>query len=180
METYDLYLAAMHFALLYLTIIVLSLGFGVFGKKPQRNRKRFLFCVSAIMFILMAFRGIDMGNDTDGYVTMYNHIAASNNIFDYIANSKTETGFVLYSWLLSRIVPNARILFVVSAFFIVTSIKRFAEKYVDNLGVFFSLFIGTLYFDFFLSGLRNAISIEIFLYAIDSLLERRMWRYFIL
>ena len=180
MVTYDLYLAAMHYSVWYLIIIVLALVFGTFGKTTRKNRRAFLFCVLTIMFVLMAFRNVNMGSDTKRYVVMFDRIKESTNPFDYISNSSVESGYVLYCWLLSRIVPNARILFVVSAFIIVFSIGRFADKHIDNLGVFFSLFVGTLLFDSFLSLARNALSIAVFLFAVDALIERKPWKYYLL
>lgn len=169
----DLIAAALHYSGLYLSLVMISGLFLAFGKIKGAKKRYYIFLVSTILFVLMAFRNRYMGNDTSNYIAMFSRVAAFDNPFDYIRGSYTEAGFLLYCWILSRMLNDARILFVVSAAFIMGSVGRFARKYVDNVGIFFCLLVGMMYFDFLLSGLRQSIAIAVLLFAFDYLVDRK-------
>jgi len=176
----DLTIAALHYSLLYLTVIVICGLFLAFGEVNSQKKRWCIVCVSLILFVLMAFRGETMGNDTRPYIAMFRRVAAYDRPWQYMRNSFSESGFLLYSWCLSKIINDARILFVATAAFITFSLGRFSYKYVQNIGVFYCLLIGTMQFDYFLSTIRNGISIAIFLFAFDYLMERKPVPYFLI
>lgn len=176
----DLTAAAVHYSLLYFSMIVLSGLSLAYGKNEKSKRKNIIFWASAILFVLMAFRDKGMGNDTASYTAMFNVLSDFANPLDYIRNSITEAGYLCYCWLLSRLVDNARILFFVSSAFIIGSLGRFANKYVDNVGLFYCLLVGTLYFDFLLSAVRQGMAIAILLFAFDYLIARKPVPYYAL
>jgi len=180
MYSVDLTAAALHYSALYLSLVVISGLFLAFGKMEGKKKQYYIFVVSAILFVLMAFRDREMGSDTSGYISMFNRVASYSNPFNYIRNSITEGGFLLYCWSLSRIIRDARILFVVSAAFITCSVGRFARKYVDNVGLFYCLLVGMMHFDFLLSGLRQSMAISILLFAFEYLLKRKPLPYYAL
>ena len=176
----DLVAAALHYSVLFWLMVVIAGLFLAFGKIEGKKKKRYIFVVSTILFVLMAFRGTYMGNDTKTYITIFNKIAVYSNPFDYIRSSGMESGYLLYCWVLSRISRDARILFVVTAAVVMGSVGRFAYKYVDNVGMFYCLFVGMLQFDFFLSIMRQSVAVAILLYAVDYLQERRLIPYYVL
>ena len=72
MNSIDYVQASLHYSLLYFATIALSGLFSAFGKASRTKKRRFIFFISTVLFILMAFRDIEMGNDTRNYVEMFN------------------------------------------------------------------------------------------------------------
>ena len=176
----DLGTASLHFTILYLAMIVISGLFFGFREMQGKKKKRCIFVLSAILFVIMAFRGKDLGNDTENYIILFDQLAALNSPIEYVRESATETAYLLYCWILSRVIPDARILFFVSALFIVGSLGRFANKHVNNVGLFYSILVGMMQFDFLLSGIRQSIALAILFWAFDFLLERKTLPYYVL
>lgn len=176
----DLSLAALHYSLLYFAMILLAASFRAFGNLEGKKKRCYIFLAASVLFVLMAFRDVYMGNDTSNYVAQFNRMASYSNPFDYIQNTRIESGFLLLEWILSRFSNDARILFAVSSAIIMLSVGRFANKHVDNPGLFFCLLVGMLHFDFLLSGLRQSIAIAIFLFSVDYLFERKPIPYYVL
>lgn len=170
--------AATHFTIFYFSLIILSGLMGAFRVMRESKKVKYIILVSLILFVPMAFRDHGMGNDTNSYISIFNTLSLFSNPFDYIGRSNREAGYLLFCWLLTRLHDDPRILFVITAVFIIFSLGRFAKKYVKNVGLFYCLFVGTLLFDFFISGLRSALSIAIFLFAVDFLIERKPGPYF--
>lgn len=177
MKNFD---AALHFTILYSALVAFSFFCGAFKQMPSERKKRYLFVVFLALGIIMAFRSITVGNDTDSYVSMFRRALAYSNPIDAINASSSEAGYVLYSWILGQIYPNARILFVVTATIVCWSLGAFIYKNCEIPGLFCCLVVGLLMFDFFLSIIRQALAMAFLLFAFNAMMEKKVVKYYLL
>ena len=135
----------------------------------QRKKKKYFVIVTFFaFFMIMAFRNRYMGNDTPGYIALFKKIASFDNPEKYIESSSVEAGFVWYCWLISRF-WGERALFVITSAFVNFCVGRFVYKYVKYPGIFCCLFVGLMQFDFFMSAMRQSISVAILLLAFEKI-----------
>lgn len=168
------------YTLFYILMLFISLLFGAFSDMDKKRKKWFIFITFFIFFIVMAFKNLNMGNDTKSYAAYFEQISSYKSPNTYIAKSDLEAGYIWLNWLTAKYFGDVRALFIIYAAFINISIGRFAYKYVDVPGVFVCLFLGLTQFDFFLSAQRQAITIAIFLFAFDCLVQKKKLKYLIL
>lgn len=168
------------YTMFYILMLFLSLLFGAFSDMDKKRKKWYIFIIFFIFFIVMAFKNLNMGNDTKNYATYFELISSYKSPNAYIAKSDLEAGYIWLNWLTAKYFGEVRALFIIYAAFINISIGRFVYKYVDTPGVFVCLFLGLTQFDFFLNAQRQAITIAIFLFAFDCLVQKKKLKYIIL
>lgn len=141
----------------------------------NRN-KFFLFLSFSLFYIIMAFRDISVGIDTETYSELYLTIANTDSwLFP-----RYETGYVLLNRIIGFIFPHSPQMFIVIISFIVLcGYVRFIYKYsyIPWLSVlFFFLFE---YFDQSINLTRQGIAMVILLHAFDFLITRKTKSFFI-
>ena len=72
------------------------------SKMSKGTRKGYLFFLLLPLFVLTAFRSIEVGNDTYNYFRAYNIVASKASLLDAIRNSHLEVGYVTLEFILSR------------------------------------------------------------------------------
>lgn len=173
------YIAAMSYIRFYFLIVFLALLFGAFGEMKRNKKKNYVTLTFLIFFIVMAFRSEYMGNDTTSYIALFKRISTIKSPQEFINISDVEAGYIRYCWLISRF-WGERALFVISSAIVNFSVGRFVYKYVKYPGIFCCLFVGIMQFDFFLSAMRQSLSVALLLFAFDKIVENKKISFFIL
>lgn len=168
---------ALQYSGLYLIIFFLSLLFNAFHTMDKRKKRNYLIISLTPLMLMSMFRAEHVGNDTWNYIELYKMVAA--NDFSYIQNSITEKGYLLYDYIIFRYFNHYQFIFIISSFFIYSSIYFFLMKYIQAPGAFMCIFIGMNMFDFFLSTQRQGIAIAILIYAIDAAFEKKLFKFLI-
>lgn len=138
-------------------------------------RRQYLIAAVGYLCLLAVLRSYEVGIDTATYVDQFDRIAQMDDLGAYLEVSSMERGYILLVWLLAHIFPSARVLLVLTSVFLFFSLGRFLNKYsrIPWFSVF--LFFTLTLFDFYLSGLRQALAISILLFAYDDLVKGKLF-----
>lgn len=159
---------------LFFVLIFLFLFFAVvLPQKNYKSSKHYLFLTFAIIGILIMFRSVTVGNDTDVYTYLFKTIASTKDINLYIKNSRFESGYIYLNWFLSKISDNPQILFIVTGFFTALSFKRFIYQYSEMPWMSVLMYMTLQFYDLSLTGVRQIIAIAILLYSYDFIVKRK-------
>ena len=158
---------------LVLFIFIILINFLPNQNKKMANIK--LAFSFILIFIFLSIR-VDYGGDYEAYVRMYDFI---NDHFDpkYYNALTTETGYVILNYLL----PSHRSLLVVTSAFTSYTYYWVIQKYVPTkyywLALTLMLLFSTQMLFFQLSGLRNAIALNIMILSTPLIIKRRFLPY---
>lgn len=143
------------------------------GLEKGGRRSRYLLFALGYLTLLAILRSPAVGTDTARYCRIFEKVGKQKSALYYMLHSSTEKGFLVYCLLLYRICPGEQFFLMVTGLFLMGTMYWFFGKYsrIPWLSVF--LFFTLMLFDFFLSGMRQAMAICILLYAYDRMLERK-------
>lgn len=171
------FVGATNYLEIYFNIVLFSLIFGAFGIMQPKKKKWYVIVLFGYLAFLTAFRMSYVGSDTPGYLASFRNIARYSSPFDYIKREGMEPGFVVFSWLVSRINNDPQTLLIVSSLIIYISTGKFVYKYIKNPGLFCCLFVGIMQFDFFMSAMRQSLSIAIILFFFDFVVKKKHFKF---
>lgn len=164
--------------------------FGIFGvilllglfyeSKSKVNRKLYMVSIFMIFFILSTFRSVNIGNDTREYFRVFKLICSSNSLSSAIELTRYEVGFVTLNYVISRVTTNFAVLLGAVTVFYLFSILRFVKKYASSVTTVVTLCFTLFMFYDVMNIVRQCISVAIFLFAIDFLIERKPVKYIFL
>lgn len=154
---------------------ILSFAIIIMGiiSKTNKASKRYIFVIFGFLGILMMFRSINVGNDTDQYTKIFNAIAQVDDTKVFVENSRYEVGYIYLNRLLSFISNDAQILFIFTGFITAFSFGRFIYKYSMLPWMSAFMFLTLQFFDLSMSGVRQILSIAILLFSYDFIIKRK-------
>lgn len=165
--------ATIHYTITYLLLFGIGFVFNAYKRMSSGKKGLYLVFSLGILAIMTMFRDFSIGNDTMTYIGMFRGISVHVNPMKYISSSVTEPGYVLFNWILSRITDEPRVLLVVSGAIIYFSLGRFLYRHAEAPGIFVLTFFALFTFNTYLSGMRQALSCAILLFAIDYAMEEK-------
>ena len=135
----------------------------------------FLSIMSLFFYVVLAFRGIDVGNDTVVYFEAYRNISNLNfqELWEY--EGRFELGYLLVNKLLSIFFDNPQFLLILTGIFIVLSNVQFLYKYSKMLWLSVLLYFLLRYFDANMNIIRQAMALGFICYSYSFLRERKFW-----
>lgn len=141
---------------------------------PEQKKRIILILSLLPMFCLMAFKAESVGTDTANYINMFNDSGTHLQI-DH--ESRIEFGYQYTVILLNKYFGDHQSLFIFSAFFICFSLYKFIIRTATNhaLALFFFVTLG--FFQFSISGIRQALAIAISLFAFKYIQEKKLIKY---
>lgn len=172
--------------MIYLAIIFVIVIFACivrFDKKNQiRSNKLFIFVAFLLLGLLCVLRSSSVGRDTSAYLAAYQKtqlVPFSN--FDYIY---FEKGYVLLMKICCALKMNFQLFLVVCYLIMLIPIAVFIYKNSNNLLSSVLVFICYTYFEFYLTGIRQALSISLFLIGLLFLMREgkiifRLFAYYV-
>jgi len=123
---------------------------------------------SFVLFILTAFRGKMIGNDTIFYI----------HFFDFIANSGVnksiwiESGYQYLVLVMTKIFRNPQLFLIIVATFSYIVTFRFISKYSKDKLLSTIMFLAFLW-SFYLSGVRQVIAMNICLLSYEQMMHKK-------
>lgn len=137
----------------------------LFVQLLPESSKRFYYGVSVYipLFLISAFRSIDVGGDTPIYVRTFENIHGIN-IDDFFINTM-ECGYILFNHIVAEISNDGQMILVATSFFVVFGIGLFLYRESDNFFLSTILFIGLGFYITFFTPIRQAMSAVIVLGA---------------
>ena len=139
------------------------------SRQERLDPKSLMALGIAYLCFLGMFRGAACGNDTSNYHELYLRIASQSGLLYSIRNTSFEPLFAALIYLLSRLTHNPQILFIVTALFSFAVTGRFMSKYSSRPCFSLYLFFTLQLFDFYISGVRQALAISILLLAYEAM-----------
>ena len=168
---------------LFWVLISIAIFGGVSASYNEDSKKKYITFVFLILGFLMMFRSERVGNDTDVYTYIFKYIAGFRShaeLWNYIALSRFETGYVLLNWILSRISADPQILFIISGAFTSIAFGRFIYRYSEIPWLSILMFLTLQFFDLSLTAVRQIIAIDILLFSYDYIVERKPVQFLLL
>jgi len=129
------------------------------------------------MALMYALRHMRLGADTIGYVRAFQNMRSLPFSYCFSGESRHEIGFLLYEKIISVFTDNYTIYFIITAIILFGVLGRFAYKYAGNPYVFLFLFVALGTFQFYLTGLRQALAITTCLLAFDFIVSKKLWKF---
>ncbi|SJN37863.1 capsular polysaccharide biosynthesis protein [Marinilactibacillus psychrotolerans 42ea] len=160
--------------MLFQTLLIvglLLLGIFLTSAKKVFGNKLYLLISFFTLFILSAFRSINIGNDTEDYLYMFQNFGQSQDIFGI--DTRIEIGYVALNKVLFLISSNPLILFGVTSAFVIGVFMLFMYKNSNIFWFSVFLFINLRIYYFTLSGIRQAIALAIILISYKFIKERK-------
>ncbi len=129
------------------------------------------------MALLYALRYRRIGADTPGYVSSFLNIR--NYTFSELFENefRHEKGFLLYEKIISLFTDNYTVYFLITSIILFGILGRFAYKYSGNVCVFLFLFVSLGTYQFYLTGLRQALAMSICMLAFDYVKNKKVCKF---
>lgn len=165
-------LAIIEFLGLSLYEIIIAYLLDAFKKIPNNKKIIYLFFALLPLMIMTMFHSINIGNDSKEYVYFFNQLKfmSLENALNF---SRFENGYVIFTYLLTKISDDPQIIFVVEGAFIYLSLARWLNKWCKAPGLFICLLVNMLVIDGWMSMIRQALAMAILFYAFDAIIESK-------
>lgn len=162
------------YIVMYILIIVVA--FIEYNREMplQDKNARFWLASATILTLVSGLRGFSVGADTENYADWFEYLKGLSwkNLF----SDKTidiEYGYRLYSYLLSKISNDPRIVIFTSSAIIIFSFLYFLSKHSDDLFISVVLFLGLNHFFTSINTYRTYLALAIIIWAYDALFKKK-------
>ena len=169
--------------LLPMALFVWLLGFAKeqTGLK-QNNYKLYLIIAGTVIALVMGLRTNYTGStDTIVYIWRFEDICAFDNFFDYyrlnLQEEKflfAESGYYLFTWLLSRVTQEGQMLVLITSCFITFGTCRFIYKNTQDPPLALLIYVCLGLFTFNMNGLRQAMAMSICMMGYELVKKRKL------
>ncbi len=167
----------------YFIIFSIILFFAAHDYDRQMNKytSDIIYFWLFLIFWLVAGLKYETGVDWPGYTEFFNNSESIKEVINKASYSffKTEFefGYVLLNSIVKTFTDNAQWLFLLIAF--ITNLMLFSslKKYSKHIFVSLLIYYGTTYFILDMSGIRQCISLNLFLISLQYILERHFLKY---
>ncbi len=158
---------------------ILAVIMGAFSNISAKRKKYYIFFALLPLALMTMFRSETIGNDTKEYIKLFESVKALPLSY-VLQNSRFEKGYLLYTYLLTKLSDNHQILLITSGAFFYYSLARWLNKWCKSPGVVVCLLVDMLYIDNWMSSNRQTLAFFILLFAFDYLVEHRFVRFLLL
>ena len=153
------------------------------NEKNRKKRWRWLFLAAFPMFVLVAFRGHNLGNDTNSYLKFFTKMVYTPWSDIFVVNALTsdfEPGFVVFEKLITLITSSARVYQVIYSFIYLVSVVTFANR-LEKYNFSFLYFFATIgLYTFMFTGVRQCLAMCICLWSYPYIKKRKLIPFLIL
>ena len=144
------------------------------------GKKYFVISSCAILFLYAALRAHGLQPDIPVYVDYYNKYSKLSliQILGFFGSDHKDPFYYVFSWLFSRIFPNAQwwLAFVALVYIIAFGVLVYRES--ENPILSFLAFLALGYFEFSLSGLRQTLALSFTMLSFFSI-KKKKWKSFV-
>ncbi len=167
----------MIFLLLLVYISVIAYIFSNI-KPVEKAKKQFVALAFIAIGIIVAFRGLSVGADTQNYARLYTEL-----YYGIFKHYDAEPGFVYLVKFLNIFSRDARLLFIVQGALVTFSYSYFIIKNTENVQQAYIAVLSYLAFNLFsfnISGVRQSIAMCICLLAFEMIKRKKIVWFFLL
>lgn len=169
----------------YISLFIIYFVLGLYEldhKVAVKKRNLYTFFLLLPMFILVAFRSENIGNDTLSYLNAYENISGLktiDNLITFSVVSHMEPGFLFLNFIGGKLNMSYFIFQVTLTSYIYISFYYFIRKYAPNIGLCVCLLMasdmgGTM------NVVRMYLALSTLLFAIPFILRRKWIRFYII
>ena len=166
------------FYVLLFYLVALTIVFST-GEDYKFKRIVFFVLTAGVMVFLSAFRGINVGNDTNEYLSIFKDIT-NTTIAEYSGNVRFEIGYVGLNKLLSLLSENPQIVIIFTSLFFYFSVFSFISKHSKNVYVSTLLFFVLGYFSMSTNTIRHNTALAILLFGYSFLKDGKNVKFFLM
>ncbi len=161
------------YIILLITIIGLSIAIPKMKLGKKSTQKIFIIGSFLIIFLLFALRNVSVGRDIVAYEKAYKMTQQVKwNDFDYIY---FEVGYILLMKICIGLGMPFQLFLAIVSLMIIAPIFLFIKQFSKNPTFSILIWICYMYFEFCLTGLRQALAISIVLIGIKYLLSAKKY-----
>ncbi len=165
--------------LLCLTIIVLYFLTHIQKTNRQFNDKVFLIISFIILFILVALRETNIGNDTIEYIKLFENCAKYK--WDLLnTSSRFEAGYTIFNIILSYISSSTRFFMIIMSLIVNYSVYKFLKSNSKNYLFSIIIYINLLFFYQSMTMIRQCLAMSIILLAFKYVKEKQLFKYILM
>lgn len=168
---------------LFVTVLLVLYFLLGYNNTNKDDKQESWFCniAYAVIVFLAAFRGINVGADTNGYMFQYEELIRYYS-FDDIWNSKYQTYYFFYviCKLFSMINMPLWIWFAFIEFIYISAIRRLIIVFSTDKMYSVILFVVSGLFGFSLAGMKQTLAMALILHAFLDLIDKKYLRMSIL
>lgn len=135
----------------------------------KKDRGIFMIITMIVMMLLAAFRSINVGNDTDEYIRIFNEILSNP---DYANITRYEVGYIFLNKFVGKFTFNPQGIIIVTAVIYYTVFIWFYVKHSKNYSLTLILFF-CLMFDSTLTMIRQELAMAFILVSFDRILDKK-------
>lgn len=158
-------------------IFVIYLLTHISTRSKKLNDNLFLVISFFILFIFVAFRKTNIGNDTTEYIKIFKNICTYK--WDFLnMNSRYEVGYIVINVLLSYISSNARFFLVIMSFIFNFSVYKFIKENSKNYLFSVIIYINLLFFYQSMTMMRQFLALSVILLSFNFVKEKKFIKYF--
>ena len=158
---------------MYLSYIFWCLITALLHYSKKIDKKTFTVFTCLFLFVIMGFRGFNIGPDTYSYCKEFTALQNYTGFFG-IPDWNQNVGFTVFRFLLSKITPNdARLYLLVVSAICSYSIFYLLDRYSENVLMSQIMLLSLSYVYFFMSGIKQTLSMSILIFAYDKLREKK-------
>ena len=168
----------MIFNLVICAIIVAIYLLTHIGKRSRKTKdKLFLTVVFVLLFVIVAFREMTMGNDTAPYLDIFK--SAENQGWGILnGNAYMERGYLAFNVLLAQLHITPRIFLCIMAFISCGAIYKFIKDNSNNYLMSTLMFVNLLFFYNSMSLMRQFTALAVILFfGFKFIKEKKFLKY---
>lgn len=159
----------------FILIIYYLLGYFLCKRNaPEKLKKYYTFLALLPAFILVAFRGVYVGNDTYNYYYAFEKYRQYTSLSQIVRVSIREPGFILLNFLCQKGGRSYFFMQVLIGAFTYFSLYKFISRYSENVWLSCILFLLNRHMFGTMNTMRMWLAIAILLFAVPYLLQRRI------
>lgn len=140
-------------------------------KKIKYIKKVYVILISLQLILISGLRDVSVGSDTVNYKSTF-YSAQNMSYFKFLNLSDRDYGYYSFHWLFSNIFNNFQVYLILIAILSMSSIGFFIYKNSDHILMSFLIF-ESLFFNFFLTGIRQTLAISILLVSWEFIKKRK-------
>lgn len=164
--------------LLILSILILYIIINLFEKSKKKSNDLFLSITFLILFLLVAFRTENIGNDTKTYLNFFNKTCAVKwSLLE--GDSHFEKGYIILNILISYISSNSRFFMIFMSLIFNFVVFYFIKKNSKNYLLSVLIYICMLHFYNSMTMMRQFCAIIVLLSAFKFVKEKSVVWYII-
>lgn len=167
----------------YFILIALPLLLRMVSKKYRFTRGAQILCETEtasmdvfmlMFFLLLACRGIKIGNDTIQYRRLFNEYR-TQNIIQLLSSYEHEFGYKLLNRMAGLVTDNYQVLLVITSAICVIPLWYFYRRESENQILTIALFLTVAPYVMYFSGIRQAMAMSLGIPAWYAAKNKRLW-----